>query len=278
MKFVFKKWDDFCRKLKENGFTGVSAASILKAKSDKPFIILKHDVETNPSKALRLAQIESKYSHKGSYYVQAYLLQNKKNIEILKKIQNLGHEVSYHHDVMDSNKGNIKKAAEEFQRNLELFENNGFAVETVCQHGNPVIDRVGYSSNRDFFRNAEIAKKYEHISEIMVNFKSRLNENYKYISDAGYGWKIIFDPENNDIIKCDDKDIPLNDLNEVIEVIKNENFFIVSTHPHRWYTNAVTAQAKVIVFKFIKNTAKCMLKIPFMKKFMDRFYYLAKKI
>lgn len=278
MIFFYKQWDDFCRKLRDNGFVSVSAATILKAKPDKPFLILKHDVETNPSKALRLAQIESNYSHKGSYYVQAYLLNSSKNIDILKQIQELGHEVSYHHDVMDSNKGDINKAAEEFQSNIELFESNGFYVQTVCQHGNPIIDRNGYSSNRDFFRNAKVTQLYEHISEIMVNFKSRIDKNYKYISDAGYRWKIIFDPENNDVIKSEDKDIVLGNLDGVLDVIKSENSVIVSTHPHRWSSNIVIAQAKDIVFKSIKYSTKCMLKIPFMKKMMGKFYYLAKKI
>jgi len=278
MIFVYKQWDDFCRKLKGNGFASVSAATILKIKPAKPFLILKHDVETNPSKALRLAQIESNYSHKGSYYVQAYLLNSSKNIDILKQIQELGHEVSYHHDVMDSNKGDINKAAEEFQRNLELFERNGFYVQTVCQHGNPIIDRDGYSSNRDFFRNAKMAQMYKHISEIMVNFKSRINEDYKYISDVGYGWKVIYDPENNDIIKSENKDISLGNLNEVMCVIKSENSVIISTHPHRWHSNVISAQAKEIVFKSIKYSTKYMLKVPFMKKLMRRFYCLAKKI
>lgn len=276
--FVYKQWDNFCRKLKDNGFASVSAATILKIKPDKPFLVLKHDMETNPLKALRLAQIESKYSHKGSYYAQAYLLNDSKNIDILKQIKELGHEVSYHHDVMDSNKGDIYKAVEEFQRNIELFENNDFLVQTVCQHGNPIIDRDGYSSNRDFFRNAKVAQLYEHISEIMVNFKSRINEDYKYISDVGYGWKIIFDPENNDVVNSEEKDIALENLDKVLDVIKSKNSVIVCTHPHRWHSNVVSAQAKEIVFKSIKYSTKCMLKIPFMKKMMGKFYYLAKKI
>lgn len=93
-----------------------------------------------------------------------------------------------------SNEGDIRNAANEFQKYLELFEKNGFSVQTVCQHGNPVVERRGYTSNRDFFHDTNIALKYKHITEIMVNFKPRLGKEYKYISDAGYGWKIIYDP------------------------------------------------------------------------------------
>jgi hypothetical protein len=276
--FIYKQWDEFCRKLNEKALTSLTAVSALHENPDEHFIILKHDVETNPKKALRLAQIENSYSLKGSYYVQAYLLHSSKNIEILKRIQELGHEVSYHHDVMDSNKGDIQKAEDEFKKNIEMFERAGFPMQTVCQHGNPVMNRVGYSSNRDFFRNVEMASKYAHITEIMVNFKKRLGRNYRYITDAGYGWKVIFDPETNDFIKSDDKDIPLRALDEVIKVIESGSSVIISTHPHRWHKHVVIGRVKDVQFKAIKTMAKVMLKIPFLKKIMVRFYYLAKKI
>ncbi|WP_102348315.1 hypothetical protein [Bacillus sp. Marseille-P3661] len=276
--FIYKQWDEFCKKLYNEGFISQTASDLKKNNSDKPFLVLKHDVETNPSKALKLAQIENKYSHKGSYYVQAYLLKRKKHIKTLKKIQELGHEVSYHHDVMDGNKGDIVKAKAEFQRNVDIFQGNGFAIETVCQHGNPVIERNGYYSNRDFFRDNEVAELYHNIDEIMVNFRSRINHNYKYISDAGYGWKIIFDPENNDRIKSSEKDVPLDNLDKVMKIIRTQNSVIISTHPHRWNSSKLNAKFKNIIFKNIKFTAKIMLKMPLMKKIMGRFYYLAKKI
>ena len=45
-----------------------------------------------------------------NYLLCSSIFVNKKNINILRKIQELGHEVSYHHDVMDSNIGNITEA------------------------------------------------------------------------------------------------------------------------------------------------------------------------
>lgn len=276
--FVFKQWDKFCRKIKDNDIVSESALTVLMKKTNEPFIILKHDVETSPLKALKLAQIENKYSHKGTYYIQAYLLNNKKNIIILKQIQRLGHEVTYHHDVMDNNRGNLIKAKEEFQRNVKLFEKYDFTVKTVCQHGNPIIERNGYSSNRDFFRDNEIAQSFRNITDIMVGFKSKICNNHIYISDAGYGWKIIYDPENNDVINNSYKDIALGNLEEVLAVIEEENYVIVSTHPHRWSSNMVKAKAQNIIFRHIKFIAKYMLKISFVKKVMGKFYYLAKRI
>lgn len=277
--FLYKQWEIFCRELDNNGIHSVTAASLLNKNVNKDeFLVLKHDVETNPSKALRLAEIENRYFHKGSYYVQAYLLHDEKNIEVLKKIKALGHEVSYHHDVMDSNKGDMDKARLEFLKYKKLFEQNGFPISTVCQHGNPVIERKGYTSNRDFFRDNGIQNEFSSVAEIMVNYKDKLKVNYKYISDAGYGWKVIFDPENNDIYDSSDKNIPMKDLQDVITYLKGSRCVIISTHPHRWHSNKYNALIKDFIFKIIKNIAKLLLKIPGMKKVMGKFYFLAKKI
>lgn len=276
--FIYNQWEEFCKNLDIYGMHSVTALSVLEGTHEKPFVIFKHDVETNPSKALRLAKIESKYSHKGTYYVQAYLLNNRKNIDMFKRIQELGHELSYHHDVMDSNNGDISKAKVEFEKNVFLFMKNGFVVKTVCQHGNPVIERNGYKSNRDFFRNINIKETFKDISEVMVDYKIRTRSDYKYISDAGYGWKIIYDPETNDMIDSSDKDIPLHSLVNVIEYIKKSGNVIISTHPHRWHSSFLKAKLKEAMFKTIKTIAKIFIKIPIMKRFIGRFYFIAKKI
>lgn len=277
MMFVYKKWEVFCKNLSEKKIHSKTAYNVLKNK-DKKFLILKHDVETNPQKALDMAKIENKYGHCGVYYVQAYLLESKENIDILKRIKELGHEVSYHHDVMDSNSGDLAKALEEFETNKHIFEKHGFSINTVCQHGNPVAQRNGYTSNRDFFRSQQVKEKFGDITEIMVDYRAKTRVDFKYISDAGYGWKIIYDPETNDIVDSSDKDIKLENLDRVLDFITNENVVILSTHPHRWNRNSFSAVAKTIIFKTIRIIARILRKIPFINRIMSRFYFLAKKI
>lgn len=274
--FAYKYWENFCRELKENEIYSVTAESVLSGKENS-FLILKHDVEDNPQKALDMAKIEAKYSHKGTYYVQGFLM-NDENLPIFKEIQQLGHEVSYHHDVMDENGGDLQKATETFAKNKENFEKIGFSINTVCQHGNPIANRVGYTSNRDFFRSKQVQNSFPEIAEIMVNFGERIGAEYKYISDAGYGWKIIFDPINNDRVKSDDKDIKLKSLQSVIDVIKENPSVIVSTHPHRWCESETTARSRYVRFKVLRFGAKIAYKIPGLKKVMEKFYFLTKKI
>lgn len=279
MIFILKNWDNFCKRLSEAQKKSITLSTLREQDSINDFVSLKHDVETNISAAFQIATIESKYGHCGSYYVQAYLLKNEENVSLLKKMKDMGHEITYHHDVMDSNKGDIGKAIEEFSENLSLFEKNGFSVTTVCQHGNPVVERVGYNSNRDFFRNEKVRNIYPDISDIMVDFPDRVSGEYDYYSDAGRQFKLIYDPINNDVINSDNKNIPFKNLDVLLDNIKNTpSGAIISIHPHRWMSSATKYIIKNVTFKLVKSIAKTLMKVPFFKKIMSRYYYLAKKI
>jgi hypothetical protein len=274
MIFVYKAWDEFCRQLKEKGIVSIPACDV--EEESGAFLVLKHDIENTVLKAFKLAEIEHKYGHRGSYYAHAYLLDDPQNMELLLKMQEMGHEISYHYDVMDSNHGDMERAIQEFDKNIKRFESLGFQIKTVCQHGNPVVERVGYTSNRDFFRNQSVQEQYGEIADIMVDYKQKYSVDYTYYSDAGRKFNMIYDPINNDIINSDDKNITYEDLNQLISALSGRA--IVSTHPHRWTDSAATYLVKEKIFFVIKLSAKLAMKVPVLKKVMSRYYYLAKKI
>lgn len=276
MIFVYKKWDSFCKGLKQKGIYSIPAKDV--SEKTKSYLVLKHDVETDVSKALKMAQIEYSYGHKGTYYVQAYLMNDLKNIQMLKQMQRMGHEISYHYDVMDQCHGNLTKAIGVFETNRQIFESNGFQVETLCQHGNPVVERVGYTSNRDFFRSEYVRQLYPKLSDIMVNFKQVHHTDYTYYSDVGRQFKMIYDPIMNDIINSDNKNVIYTDLVAVLNSLVPDQRYIISTHPHRWTNSAVAYLIKLIIFKVVKGMVKLLVTLPFMKKLISRYYYLAKKI
>lgn len=276
MIFVYKKWEAFCQKLSQEGIHSIPAKDV--CADTREYLVLKHDVETDVKKAFRMATIETKHGHQGTFYVQAYLLKDQSNVDLLKQMQAMGHEISYHYDVMDSCKGDLDQAIVEFETNKTLFESHGFQIETLCQHGNPVVERVGYTSNRDFFRSDRVQSLYPTLSDIMVNYKVVKQTDYRYYSDAGRKFKLIYDPIENDRIPSDDKNIPFDDLDALyIEIFEGGNS-IISTHPHRWSGSSMLYVAKATAFKIIKATAKLLIKIPLFKKIMGKYYYLAKKI
>lgn len=276
MKFTWKNWEHFCAVLAKGGLLSIPAKEVSEA--DSSYVVLKHDVETDVKKAYQIASIEAKYGHKGSFYVQAYLLEDSQNVELLRQISNMGHEVSYHYDVLDSNRGDIATALEEFEANKKKFESSGFEIKTVCQHGNPVIERIGYASNRDFFRSDKIQGIYPDISDIMVDFKQKHNTDYLYFSDAGRRFNLIFDPINNDLTKSDDMNIPYSSFDELLGALSSDKGNIISIHPHRWTKSALNYEIKTFMFKLIRVVARALAKIPFLKKIMSKYYYLAKKI
>ena len=276
MTFVFKTWESFCRSLQARGIFSIPAAEILQGRKGQ-FLTLKHDVETDVPKAYEMAKIEKQYGHRGSYYVQAYLLREEKNLDLLRKMQDMGHEISYHYDVLDASHGDLPEAMSSFADNLRLFSASGFEIITLCQHGNPVAERKGYHSNRDFFRNEEVQRRYPGLADIMVDFPDKAGVQYCYFSDAGRQMKLIFDPLNNDIVKSDDKDIVLPDLKALDSYIEKENC-IISVHPHRWTATRAAYVLRNGAFSVIRAVAKLLMKIPFCKKLMSRYFYLAKKL
>lgn len=276
MIFTYNRWEEFCKRLAVKGVKSIPTREILTSTAN--YVVLKHDVETNVPKAYRLATIEHKYGHKGSYYVQAYLMHDEKNILMLREMQEMGHEISYHYDVMDSCKGDLNKAIKEFADNKQIFEKKGFVISTVCQHGNPVVERVGYTSNRDFFRSDLVRSLYPKIRDVMVNLKSDVPTDFVYYSDAGRVFKMIYDPLTNDIVNSDDKNIAYQNLDELIEDLDFSNGIIISTHPHRWCASSTGYLLKTYLFKAIRAAAKMVMHVPGVKKIMSRYYYLAKKI
>lgn len=274
MIFIYRNWERFCKELKERGIVSIPACEV-SGDSDR-FLVLKHDIENTVPRAFRLAEIEHRYGHRGSYYAHAYLLDDPENVRLLRQMQEMGHEISYHHDVMDSSKGDLDRALEEFVKNRARFEALGFPIQTVCQHGNPIVERVGYTSNRDFFRSPRVQQRYPEIADIMVDYKDKHHTDYSYYSDAGRKFQLIWDPINNDRINSDDKNIPYEDLDVLLSALDSRA--IVSTHPHRWTSSAAAYLVKEKAFKLIKATAKTLAKIPVLKKLMSRYYYLAKRI
>lgn len=276
--FYYSNWVRFCEFVSACGLTPCTAAQSLDAGPDGRFIVLKHDVETDVTKALRLAEIEHAHGICGSYYVQAYLLDDSRNVDMLKKMQRMGHEISYHYDVLDACSGDFEKAECEFARWLGRFNDCGFSFTTICQHGNPVKTRMGYTSNRDFFRNAEIRAKYPYLTDMVVDYSRRICRSYVYVSDAGYMWKHISEPETNDL-HPDSTNISIGGFANLKKFVNEADCpVIISTHPHRWESSRMRIFVRIAVFRAVRAMVRAVEKVPGIKSVLNRFYFLAKKI
>ena len=277
--FYFNNWEKFCKAIAKCRVQMCTAEESLKMPADVRYIVLKHDVETYVPNAHKLASIEHKYGIKGSYYVQAYLMSDKENIRLLKEMQSWGHEISYHYDVLDAHAGDYRAAEEDFIKYSKVFADNGFTYGTICQHGNPVKKRVGYTSNRDFFRNQEIRSHYPNLVDMVVDYSKHIGgRKYRYISDASYRWNIITLPETNDQ-HPEVKNEKVGGFKNLLALVKDGEYsYVVSTHPHRWMDSAWKINMKIATFRVVRATVMVARHIPGVERLLNKFYFLAKKI
>ena len=270
-KFVYSQWDKLCKEISSKNI--IRLDEILEQEKNSKWICIKHDVETNVSKALSLARIEHRYGIKATYYVQANLVNE--NHKMLNEIKSLGHEVTYHYDVLDANQGDLDSAIKEFKENVEKFSSFGLEVRTVCPHGNPVMIRNGWNSNKDFFRSDKVAKLFPNILDVVVQLPHK-TVNYTYISDAGYGFKKVVNIETNDI--KNNGDVKINNYSELVKILCSSDNLILSTHPHRWVSNEFRFWLNIYVFKVLRFLAKKAFQLPLLKRVISKYYFLAKKI
>lgn len=276
--FYYKHWEEFCSWLAGSELRICTAEQSLKLAEEVRFVVLKHDVEAAVPRAYRLAEIEHQHGLCGSYYVQAYLLEREDNVRLLQQMQQWGHEISYHYDVLDAHAGNYEAAEADFKRYLRRFEECGFHFATICQHGNPIKTRVGYTSNRDFFRNPTIRQRYPQFVDMVVNYSHNTKQAYQYISDVGYRWNVITDPETNDL-HPEVKNLIIGGFESLKHCIQKTNrSFIVSTHPHRWMQSALSIYLTILFFRIVRQCAIIAKHIPGMSYLMNQFYFLAKRI
>jgi hypothetical protein len=270
--FVHSEWEKICQELQK--YHTIRADELLAQESNSSWVVVKHDVETQVSKALELAKIEARYGICATYFVQADLLED--GAKVLQEIAQLGHEVTYHYDVLDANGGDMVHATEMFRSHLEAFLALGFKVKSVCPHGNPMMNREGWNSNKDFFRDKSIVREFDTILDIVVQLPYMLKDGYRYISDTGYGWRAIANIADNDI--ANHGDISLAGTEGLFELLKSEKRVILSTHPHRWESSSMQAYFNLYRFKVLRWTANTLAVIPPLKWLMSKFYFLAKKV
>lgn len=257
MRFTYKYWEDVCILI-----------SALNSERGGQSIIVKHDVECNSGKALEIAKISSQYNIRSVYYFQIDVFQN--NINIAKKIEDLGHTIGYHYDVLDQSSGNYKLALDLFRYNLKVFSDSGFEIRHICPHGNPTLRRDGWNSNKDFMRNEKIRFEFDFLEDIVIDFK-KLDIN-TYVSDAGYGFKEIGSISSNDVENIPDKNITLD-----YSYFSTAGQCLLSTHPHRWCDNDFEFIFKKLVFFTAKKLYKIASIIPGMNYLFDGLYFLARR-
>lgn len=176
------EYERFVSTALSNGFSLLSLDQFLKKyqakKLPERYIILRHDIDSDPDTALIFSDILERFSATGSFYFRKKTL----DLKIAKAIQKKGHEASYHFEELSyiakkraaystsKIKDLIPEASCLLAANISKFEKSiGSSLRTICAHGD-FVNRRFKVSNVEAFRelrtkapNKNIAEAYDDI-------------------------------------------------------------------------------------------------------------------
>jgi hypothetical protein len=224
--------------------------------TENKIITLRHDVDLKKENSLRFAKIQAENNIKGTYYFR--IIPESYNEDVIKEIASYGHEIGYHYETMDTSKGNIDKAYDEFCYYLEKFR-KFTQIETVCMHGSPMSK----------FDNRDIWKKYNYKDLGIIAepyFDVDFNDTY-YLTDTGRRWdgaKVSVRDKAMNTNPVTNSNFTKRNYHTTKELIQgfDENDFptkiMMTFHPQRWTDNKIE-WTKELIMQNLKNQVKRLL-------------------
>lgn len=249
--FTLHKYEQFLKVAIKSGYQLVSYQDYLNNDFQK-VMILRHDVDKKPQNSLKTAQLQNQLGVKGTYYFRA--VPESFDIEIIKKIADLGHEIGYHYEDLTICKGDEVKAIQHFEKWLTKIR-EFYPVKTVCMHGSPLSkwDNRKLWDNYNYQDFGIIAEPY---------FDLDFNKTF-YITDTGRKW------DGNKVSVRDkvksDFDLSFHSTDDLIAAFEKGQLpyqILQNIHPQRW-TNNRKEWIQELLMQRLKNSIK---KAIFVKK------------
>ncbi len=223
--------------------------------ADQPFlhspyqyhVMLRHDVDRLPSRALRMAELEAEKGVVSTYFFRTKPVSfNKK---IIANIQQMGHEIGYHYECLSDTRGDINKAWQLFQKELKKFA--GLCeIKSIAMHGRPLLPY----DNRDIWNHYD----YRDCGVLQEAYKDIPWTRYLYLTDVGSRW----DSDKNLRDHAPDHDAQIGGIrttSDLIGALNNMNKnLIISTHPERW-PKSLAGWIQARLFDRAVDSAKFML-------------------
>jgi len=140
-------------------------------------VVLRHDVDLHPERAMKMAMVEAGLGVCATYYFRA--VPESWDEDIIRAISSLGHEVGYHYESLTTCRGDVDAAFEDFCANLARLSDLA-PVYTVCMHGSP----------RSPWDSRDLWKKYDY-RELGILAEPYLDTDWEstfYLTDTGRRW------------------------------------------------------------------------------------------
>jgi len=229
--FTINKFIRLCEAISSNYLT-ITMVEYVDIKLPNSFILMRHDVDRIPERALVTAKIEHEYGIRSTYYFRTSKSVCKPNI--IRQIKNMGHEIGYHYETLNEAYGDPQKAIDLFQSHLDDLRNI-CEINTICRHGRPLskYDSLELWKTYDFRDFGITSEAYLSIGANIFFFSDTdtkgiwdLSDNFGNLRDHIHGQNKLLITETTD------------DLIDLIESRRLNNLYIL-LHPEKWSSGSV---------------------------------------
>ena len=232
-----------------NGYTFNTFEQYISEKSSnadkKKCVVLRHDIDSRPKHALKLAIIENELGITASFYFRIVRQSNQPHI--IEQIVEMGHELGYHYEDLSLSKGNFEVALSTFQQNLQYF-NTYYPIKTICMHGSP----TSKWDNKLMWKRSS----YEDFGLIGEPYFDVDFEQVGYLTDTGRKWNATHENVRDKVSK--NLKFNFRTTEDIIDAF-NQNIMpdtlMINVHPQRW-TNNILLWSCEFVAQTMKNPIK----------------------
>lgn len=248
--FTFAKYTDLCETIVAAGYSTLTFTQFFSLHNmAEQVIILRHDVDRKPERALQMAKIENCLGIRSTYYFRKN--ENVFKPAMINEIVNMGHEIGYHYEVLDKTKGDYEKAISLFEAELQEFRNI-CDVKTICMHGNPFSKWV----------NKDLWTEYN-FTDFGITGEPYLSIDYKkvlYLTDTSRRWNSKFSVKDVVGANANQPIEKTKSTDDVIRLINGGDIeqMCILAHPERW-SDSFGAWLKELMWQNTKNLGKAIL-------------------
>ena len=215
---------------------------------EKKMIICRHDVDSKPFNALKMAVLESELGMKATYYFR--IVQQSYDEGIIEQIVDLGHEIGYHYEDLSLAKGDFERAIKLFEQNLAKLKQL-YPVATICMHGSPLSK----------WDNGLLWKRYDY-RDFGINGEPYFDIDFNkvlYLTDTGRRWN-KYNVNIRDKVKTKFT-FNFKTTEDIIMALQDGGLpdqIMINVHPQRWTDNNLS-WFKELIWQNIKNPVKGLL-------------------
>jgi hypothetical protein len=182
--FTFAAFDEFCQRIAGGPVFTLAGYLARSTAPPPPFLILRLDVDYREAHAMCMARLAARHNLRGSFYFRHR--HGAFDLEAMREIAAMDHEVGYHFETLDTCRGDFEAAECLFLDHLEALRGAGLTIRTVAAHGSPPTAPT-YRSNLDLIdRSPGLLERAGVLGEATLSIDFT---EVTYASDASWRWR-----------------------------------------------------------------------------------------